>query len=316
MTTALIAATESQTCDSCGAPARPGAQFCGKCGTTIADPGSASPGRSGRAVRVLGLLGAVLVGTAAIAGLALAIVTFREEKQHSRNEERSRVAAVSSIKKQITGLRTDISVLRASNTALARRLQTTQSGLVKSSKGVAPLAQKVLRSVFTLESSYGSGTAFAAWMRGDTTYLITAEHVVHDAIVSGETEVQLKQKGGSWTARIERTDAVNDLAVVSVARRLAPTLWQKPELDIQPMPGDQLLLIGSPYGLEGTVTTGIVSRMTYNEIQTDAAANPGNSGGPAVDSAGRLVGVLLAGGGENLNFAVPIQRACVTIRKC
>jgi serine protease Do len=75
-------------------------------------------------------------------------------------------------------------------------------------------------------------------------------------------------------------------------------------------------VVGSPYGLEGTVTTGIVSRVTYDEIQTDAAANPGNSGGLAVDSNGNVVGVLLSGGGENLNFLVPIQRACVSVRSC
>jgi S1-C subfamily serine protease len=51
-------------------------------------------------------------------------------------------------------------------------------------------------------------------------------------------------------------------------------------------------------------------------IQTDAAANPGNSGGPAVDKKGRLVGVLVSGGGQNLNFAIPIGLACVKLRDC
>jgi serine protease Do len=51
-------------------------------------------------------------------------------------------------------------------------------------------------------------------------------------------------------------------------------------------------------------------------IQTDAAANPGNSGGPAVDAHGRVVGVLVRGGGENLNFAVPIARVCSRLRDC
>jgi serine protease Do len=64
------------------------------------------------------------------------------------------------------------------------------------------------------------------------------------------------------------------------------------------------------------VTTGVISRITYNRIQADAAANPGNSGGPAVDKDGHVVGILLAGGGENVNFAVPIDRACVSIRRC
>jgi serine protease Do len=60
----------------------------------------------------------------------------------------------------------------------------------------------------------------------------------------------------------------------------------------------------------------VVSRVAYDEIQTDAAANPSNSGGPAVARDGQVVGVLLAGGGENLNFAAPIQRACVSLRSC
>jgi serine protease Do len=60
----------------------------------------------------------------------------------------------------------------------------------------------------------------------------------------------------------------------------------------------------------------MVSRITAIVIQTDAAANPGNSGGPAVDLQGRVVGVLVAGGGQNLNFAVPISRACDKLRNC
>ena len=113
-----------------------------------------------------------------------------------------------------------------------------------------------------------------------------------------------------------RTDETNDLAVIKTDAHLGPALWQQPQRGIAPVVGDQLILIGSPYGLEGAVTEGVVSRITYNSIQTDAAANPGNSGGPAVDREGQVVGVLLAGGGENLNFAVPIQRACVTLRTC
>jgi S1-C subfamily serine protease len=83
-----------------------------------------------------------------------------------------------------------------------------------------------------------------------------------------------------------------------------------------PRAGDELLLLESLYGLYGTVTTGIVSRVTARAIQTDAAANPGNSGGPALDREGRVVGVLVAGGGVNINFAVPIRLACAKLRRC
>ena len=64
------------------------------------------------------------------------------------------------------------------------------------------------------------------------------------------------------------------------------------------------------------MTTGVGSRVTKKLIQTDAAANPGNSGGPAIDKQGHVVGVLVSGGGENLNFAVPIVRACIKLRSC
>jgi len=56
--------------------------------------------------------------------------------------------------------------------------------------------------------------------------------------------------------------------------------------------------------------------VTRKEIQTDAAANPGNSGGPALDKRGRIVGVLVSGGGENINFAIRIERACAKLRSC
>ena len=128
----------------------------------------------------------------------------------------------------------------------------------------------------------------------------------------------MKRKGGSWAGEVMVRDSENDLALVRVSGSPAGAapLWQDVHAGSPPRPGDQLLLIGSPYGLEGTVTTGIVSRVTKKVIQTDAAANPGNSGGPAIDKDGHVVGVLVAGGGENLNFAVPIGRACVKLRVC
>jgi S1-C subfamily serine protease len=56
--------------------------------------------------------------------------------------------------------------------------------------------------------------------------------------------------------------------------------------------------------------------VTSKAVQTDAAANPGNSGGPAVNKQGRVVGVLVAGGGENINFAIRIDRMCAKLRHC
>jgi S1-C subfamily serine protease len=116
-------------------------------------------------------------------------------------------------------------------------------------------------------------------------------------------------------------DATNDLAVIRLDGHPAGAapLWQKP-LTAPPAVGDALLLVGSPYGLSGTVTTGIVSRVSKAAIQTDAAANPGNSGGPALDASGHVVGILVSGikasYGSGLNFAVPIAKMCQHLRSC
>ena len=69
-------------------------------------------------------------------------------------------------------------------------------------------------------------------------------------------------------------------------------------------------------GYEGTVSAGLVSRVLRNEIQTDAAGHPGGSGGPAVDRYGNVIGVLVSGEAENLNFLAPISLMCKRIRRC
>ena len=231
-------------------------------------------------------------------------------------ERSARESGTRNLQHRLASASNEISSLAAQNATLAKRVGALGSSVQASKAGLAPLAQRVLKSVFTVKVSGGLGTGWAAWTAGGDTYVITANHVVADDVAAGIKTVKLLQKSNSWTATIGKTDSTNDLAVVVVHGLIAPPLWQHPQLGVSPVVGDQLLLVGSPYGLEGTVTTGVVSRVSYDAIQTDAAANPGNSGGPAVDRQGQVVGVLLSGGGENLNFAVPIQRACVTIRSC
>lgn len=247
-----------------------------------------------------------LLPAAALALLALLLSAVLVERSARRD-------AASKLTSAQTANEHRIEVLEAQNASLARRLAVTE----KKERGVAPLAAKVLHSVFTIETNDGSlGTAWAAWKAVDSTHLITADHVVKDSVDYGYRRVTIRRKNQSWQGYVEKTDSINDLAVIRVAGNIADPLWQTPDDSISPLPGDELLLVGSPYGLEGSVTTGVVSRVTYHEIQTDAAANPGNSGGPAVDKDGNVVGVLLSGGGENLNFAVPIQRVCVNLRRC
>jgi S1-C subfamily serine protease len=228
----------------------------------------------------------------------------------------TRDAEMRALRGQMDELQQQVAALGAKNQRISTRLNATNRTLKKKDAGIAPLAARILKSVFRVQTSSGwFGTGWAAWATDGQTYVITANHVV--AHQNGGT-VTLERGSGSWTGEIVKTDPSNDLALIRMdghPKGAAP-LWQSPKGIGEPHPGDQLLLAGSPYGLDGTVTTGIVSRVTHKVIQTDAAANPGNSGGPAVDKHGQVVGVLLAGGGENLNFAVPIARACDRLRSC
>lgn len=251
-------------------------------------------------------LAAVAVVFALAALLASAYLYFRQSSS-LRSERSARQTEIGRLRKQLT-------VLQSRGAALEGRLGTAEQTLKRRDTGIAPLASRLLKSVFTVETDFGLGSGFLAWRDGSGSYLLTANHVVAGQLTG---DVTVSRKGASWSAEISAVDPKHDLAVIRLNAKPAGArpLWQEPRTK-PPRAGDQLLLLGSPYGLYGTVTTGIVSRVTARAIQTDAAANPGNSGGPALDRNGNVVGVLVAGGGENINFAVPIRLACAKLRPC
>jgi putative serine protease PepD len=249
----------------------------------------------------------------ALAALAFATLAYVESRTDSGGTGGAQVGAADE------GLRAASAATAAVDArvrALAKRVDAVAAMLARERQGLAPIAARVLPSVVTVEAGDSIGSAFAAWKVGGKTYLLTARHVVADQLRRSQPAVRLTRGTRTWSGRVVRIDGVNDLALIETRADVGDALWANPQERPLPDPGDQLLLVGSPFGLEGTITTGIVSRVTYNEIQTDAAANPGNSGGPAIDGDGNVVGVLLAGEGQGINFAVPIERACVGLRSC
>jgi len=256
-----------------------------------------APARSAGTLRVLAALLLALLAAGA-AGAAL----LSDRRLAARADERADALAA------------EVAELREREAALAARVDAAEARLGREQSGIAPLAERVLRSVFTVETADGFGSGFVAWRADGATYLLTAAHVVEGA---DGPHVTVSRKGGRWSGEVTAVDARHDLAAIRISGRPdgAEPLWQDARAGTA-RAGDELLLVGSPFGLEGTVTTGVVSRVTPDAIQTDAAANPGNSGGPALDREGRVVGVLVSGGAQNVNFAVPVRLACERLRRC
>jgi putative serine protease PepD len=166
----------------------------------------------------------------------------------------------------------------------------------------------------------GGGTAQAqgsGWVYDSSGRIVTDEHVVGDA-----SSISVRfWNGKTYSARVVGTDSSTDLAVIKVdapASELHPlTVGDSSKLQV----GDGVVAIGSPFGLEETVTSGIVSALhraiqapnnfTINDsVQTDAAINHGNSGGPLLNSQGEVVGVNAqiksdSNGNEGVGFAIP-----------
>ena len=164
-----------------------------------------------------------------------------------------------------------------------------------------------------IEQSQGSGFIFADGL------VITNAHVVSnsDKIIIGLTD------GRKFKGQVIGEDSISDLAIVKL---LGQGPWPKAILgdSSQIKVGDWAIAVGNPFGLENTVTLGIISNLNrnvsqlgiydkrFNLIQTDAAINPGNSGGPLLNANGEVVGIntlIRSGPGAGLSFAIPINKA-------
>ena len=148
--------------------------------------------------------------------------------------------------------------------------------------------------------------------------------ITNDHVVSGSSRLQVTMADQTrYEAEALVRDPGNDLALIRVKPRKKLSVLRLGDSD-KVQVGQKVLAIGNPFGLSGTLTTGVVSslgrelqdeagRRLEGMIQTDAAINPGNSGGPLLDSQGSVVGVNTAiygpGGNIGIGFAMPINRA-------
>ena len=203
---------------------------------------------------------------------------------------------------------------------------------------IKDIAKKILPTVVSISvtGATGSGTGSGSIIQSDSakSYIVTNNHVIDDAVAGGKITVEF-QDGSEVTATIKGRDIAYDLAVLQISNGNLPTIEIGDSSKV--VIGDLSVAIGSPLGLSGTVTSGIVSalnrpviagssdRASYiDAIQTDAAVNPGNSGGPLVDGQGKIIGVNSAiastgtastSGNIGLGFAIPINQAMRVVKE-
>ncbi|MGY1810845.1 S1C family serine protease [Blastococcus sp. SYSU D00669] len=214
------------------------------------------------------------------------------------------------------------------------QLSETDEGIAREPGSVADIAERVTPAVVSIEVRLGNAgaTGSGVVVDGENGYIVTNNHVISGADGNEDAEIRAVFSDGSGSeARIVGRDPASDIAVIKVEK---PGLVGASLGDSEAvLVGDPVVAIGSPLGLAGTVTSGIVSALdrpvrlsgegsdtnaVISAIQTDAPINPGNSGGALVDATGAVIGINTAiaslgggagGGSIGLGFAIPIDTA-------
>ncbi|MBO3736043.1 S1C family serine protease [Actinoplanes flavus] len=181
------------------------------------------------------------------------------------------------------------------------------------------IAKSVLPSVFRVRAGDFTGTAFAVGQANGRTNLFTNFHVVEEVWSGGDRAVSLERGNTRIDATIVKVSQGRDLALLRTNADITPLGVAADEVK----PGQQVMVVGAPLGLEDSVTTGVISAYRPGAedgptIQFDAPINPGNSGGPVVNSSKKVVGLATAKArdAEGIGLAIPIETACQTLGAC
>ena len=309
-------------CPSCGSVLLAGADVCAACGyTTGAGPtfepetegpieapeearSNAFDGRRLRRRPVRALLGLFAAWVVLVPGLVLIELRGLDAKSDALRERTDQLeTAIDSGRRR------------------ASRLQEQLHRLERNAPlDVPELVAKVRDSIVTVESGRSQGTGFAVDLSdpppGYRTAIITAMHVVEDSTFEGGPVVYVNQGSDRTEAILWTWDEDNDLALLFVRTEIPPLSWDENSPSLRE--GEPVVAIGSPFGLEGTTTTGVISKVADDLIVVDAAVNPGNSGGPLVDRSGSVLAVnsFTLTESQNFNVAVRMDLSCQVLIEC
>ena len=222
---------------------------------------------------------------------------------------------MANLSSEVASLRSQVSALTGAQNATYQNITIYQNDTA-----LADIYASVRDSVVLIQGTTSSGGVQGSgfvYAYSDRNVVITNYHVVHGTLSLSVTF----SNGNGYLATVLGTDAYSDLAVLSVD---APASEFKPVEIVSSSTlrvGDPVIAIGNPYGLVGSLTTGVVSALgrtittedyaggfaIANIIQTSAPINPGNSGGPLLNAIGKVVGVTTAivADSQGLGFAVP-----------
>ncbi|BCY14319.1 S1C family serine protease [Actinoplanes sp. L3-i22] len=183
------------------------------------------------------------------------------------------------------------------------------------------ISSAALPSVFRVRAGDFTGTAFSVGTKAadGTANLFTNFHVVESIWKAGNKAVTLERGSTKINATIVKVNESKDLALLVAKKTIKPLAVFAGQVK----PGQQVVVVGAPLGLDDTVTTGVISAYREDDadgptIQFDAPINPGNSGGPVVNTSKQVVGLATAKArdAEGIGLAIPIATACSTFKVC
>lgn len=253
---------------------------------------------------ILGGLGTLIVITV----IALSIMMYSLYLQQNQNYNFLNdkiIELQTSSQSQISSLSSSLSQLQNSTTNTQQQLELLKASASSDFSGII---QDSIPSVVTIRTSAAQGTGFIINSDG---YLITNAHVLADQTGHLASNIQaITSDQTTHSAQFIGYDSTLDIAVLKISGQYkALALEDSNNVQI----GEKVIAIGNPLGLQFSVSEGIVSAVDREGsnglnyyIQTDAALNPGNSGGPLINTKGKVIGInnFKVSGGENLGFAL------------
>jgi S1-C subfamily serine protease len=196
-------------------------------------------------------------------------------------------------------------------------------------KWLGPLIDETQESLVTINCSEISGSGFAFDLDstdlekgfsfidenkvGDETKILTNAHVIQNCLETGEVKVIIGDNS-SHSARIIRSDALSDLALLSLSVSIKPLVATY----TTPQPGYWVMALGSPHDYSGSVTFGNVINADQSSVYSTASLSPGNSGGPLLDNEGWVFGINSGSKpiGQNFNISISVNMLCEEILEC